>query len=55
MGAWREILVVVAGFTPQVTTEALDYLTQVRDPPVALSEIYVLTTLPAGSAFSPIS
>jgi CRISPR-associated protein (TIGR02584 family) len=44
--AFREILVMVAGLTPQVITEALYYLTQVRDPPVALSEIYVLTTQP---------
>jgi CRISPR-associated protein (TIGR02584 family) len=44
--AWRDILVVVAGLTPQVITEALYYLTQVRDPPLTIAEIYVLTTYP---------
>jgi len=44
--AWREILVVVAGLTPQVITETLYYLTQVRDPPVGIAEIYILTTQP---------
>jgi len=39
-------LVVVAGLTPQVITETLYYLTQVRDPPITISEIYVLTTEP---------
>jgi CRISPR-associated protein (TIGR02584 family) len=46
MKAWREILVVVAGLTPQVITEALYYLTQVRDPPLTIDDIYVLTTSP---------
>jgi CRISPR-associated protein (TIGR02584 family) len=46
MKTWREILVVVAGLTPQVITEALYYLTQVRDPPLTIDEIYVLTTEP---------
>jgi CRISPR-associated protein (TIGR02584 family) len=46
MEGFREILVAVAGLTPQVITETLYYLTQKRDPPVALSEIYVLTTQP---------
>ncbi len=46
MAAFREMLVAVAGLTPQVITETLYYLTQRRDPPVALSEIYVLTTQP---------
>ena len=41
-----EILVAVAGITPQVITETLYYLTQECDPPVALTEIYVLTTQP---------
>jgi CRISPR-associated protein (TIGR02584 family) len=44
MEAWREILVAVAGLTPQVVTETLYYLTQKRDPPLAIAEIYVLTT-----------
>jgi CRISPR-associated protein (TIGR02584 family) len=48
MGAWREILVAVAGLTPQVITETLFYLTQLRDPPVAIAEIHVLTTQPGG-------
>jgi len=46
MDGWREILVAVAGLTPQVITETLFYLTQKRDPPVAIAEIYVLTTQP---------
>ena len=46
MNAWREILVAVAGLTPQVITETFYYLTQVRDPPVAIAEIHVLTTQP---------
>jgi CRISPR-associated protein (TIGR02584 family) len=48
MIAWREILVAVAGLTPQVITETLYYLTQVRDPPVAIAEIHILTTQPGG-------
>jgi CRISPR-associated protein (TIGR02584 family) len=48
MDAWREILVAVAGLTPQVITETLYYLTQARDPPVAIAEIHVLTTRPGG-------
>lgn len=44
--AWREILVAVAGLTPQVITETLYYLTQVRDPPVGIAEIHILTTQP---------
>jgi CRISPR-associated protein (TIGR02584 family) len=46
MGTWRDILVAVAGLTPQVVTETLYYLTQVRDPPAAIAEIHVLTTQP---------
>ena len=46
MDVWREILVAVAGLTPQVITETLYYLTQKRDPLVAIAEIYVLTTQP---------
>jgi CRISPR-associated protein (TIGR02584 family) len=46
MDVWREILVAVAGLTPQVITETLYYLTQKRNPPVAIAEIYVLTTQP---------
>jgi CRISPR-associated protein (TIGR02584 family) len=44
MDAWREIFVAVSGLTPQVITETLYYLTQKRDPPVAIAEIHVLTT-----------
>ena len=51
MIAWREILVAVASLTPQVITETLYYLTQVRDPPVAIAEIHILTHSPAGSGF----
>jgi CRISPR-associated protein (TIGR02584 family) len=46
MDVWREILVAVAGLTPQVITETLYYLTQKRDPPVAIAEIHILTTQP---------
>ncbi|HXH13073.1 MAG TPA: CRISPR-associated ring nuclease Csm6 [Alphaproteobacteria bacterium] len=46
MQPWREILVAVAGLTPQVITETLYYLTQVRDPPVGIAEIHILTTRP---------
>ncbi len=44
MKAWREILVAVPGQTLQVITEPLCYSTQVRDPPVAIAGIHVLTT-----------
>jgi CRISPR-associated protein (TIGR02584 family) len=40
------MLVAVAGLTPQIITETLYYLTQKCDPPVAIAEIYVLTTQP---------
>lgn len=40
----RDILVAVAGLTPQVITETLYYLTQCKKPPDNISEIYVLTT-----------
>ena len=46
MQTWREILVAVAGLTPQVITETLYYLTQRRDPPVGIVEIHILTTRP---------
>jgi len=46
MGAAREILITVAGLTPQIITETLYYLTQLENPPVRISEIFVLTTLP---------
>ncbi|MGQ0794190.1 MAG: CRISPR-associated ring nuclease Csm6 [Deltaproteobacteria bacterium] len=41
----REILIAVAGLTPQVVTETLYYLTQIKKPRSAISEIYVITTL----------
>jgi len=44
MGMKKEILVAVAGLTPQVITETLYYLTKVKKPPVKISEIYVITT-----------
>jgi CRISPR-associated protein (TIGR02584 family) len=46
MEGLRNILVAVVGLTPQVVTETLYYLTQVRDPPAAIAEIHVLTTQP---------
>lgn len=42
----KEILVSVAGLTPQVITETLYYLTQIKAPPIKISEIYVITTEP---------
>ena len=55
MNAWREILVAVAGLTPQLITETFYYLTQVRDPPVAIDEINVLTTQPGGRRIPTVS
>lgn len=40
----RQILIAVLGLTPQIVTETLYYLTQVRRPPVVPEEIHVLTT-----------
>lgn len=37
-------MVAVAGLTPQVVTETLYCLTQVRKPPARISKIYVITT-----------
>lgn len=42
----RKILVAVVGLTPQVITETLYVLTQVRKPPVPISEIWAITTAP---------
>src|SRR3990170_7474681 len=44
MGMKKEILIAVAGLTPQVVTETLYYLTQVKKPRSKISEIYVITT-----------
>ena len=44
MGMKKEILIAVAGLTPQVVTETFYYLTQVKKPPSRISEIYVITT-----------
>jgi CRISPR-associated protein (TIGR02584 family) len=46
MDAFRDILVAVVGLTPQIITETVYYLTQVRQPPAALAAIHVLTTRP---------
>lgn len=40
----REILISVAGLTPQIITETLYHLTQVRKPPATISEVWVITT-----------
>lgn len=40
----RNILISVAGLTPQIITETLYYLTQSRSPSVTISEIFILTT-----------
>jgi CRISPR-associated protein (TIGR02584 family) len=48
----KEILVAVAGLTPQVITETLYYLTQVKKPRSKISEIYILTTLPGKEIIS---
>ncbi|MFQ6042090.1 MAG: TIGR02584 family CRISPR-associated protein, partial [Candidatus Poribacteria bacterium] len=42
----RHILISLAGLTPQIVTETLYYLTQLRSPPVPISEIFILTTSP---------
>ncbi len=44
MGLKKEILIAVAGLTPQVITETLYYLAQVKKPRSKISEIYVITT-----------
>lgn len=44
MGIKEEILIAVAGLTPQVITETLYYLTQVKKPRSKISEVYVITT-----------
>ena len=40
----KEILIAVAGLTPQVITETLYYLTQIKKPQSKIDEIYVTTT-----------
>lgn len=42
----RNVLISVAGLTPQVITETLYYLIQLRSPPEKISEIHILTTSP---------
>jgi CRISPR-associated protein (TIGR02584 family) len=44
MEEYRNLLVAVAGLTPQVITETLYYLAVRHHPPVTISEIHVLTT-----------
>lgn len=44
MGMKREILIAVAGLTPQVITETLYYLIRIKKPPSSISEVYVITT-----------
>lgn len=44
MPTWQNILVAAVGLTPQVITETVYYLTQVRQPSVTLHAIHVLTT-----------
>lgn len=39
-------MVSVAGLTPQIITETVYYLTQVRRPPAQISEIWIITTVP---------
>jgi len=46
----KEILVAVAGLTPQVITETLYYLTQVKKPRIKISEVYILTTIEGNEA-----
>ncbi|MHA1974143.1 MAG: CRISPR-associated ring nuclease [Candidatus Hodarchaeales archaeon] len=40
----KNILISLAGLTPQVITETLYYLTQLHSPPIEISEIFILTT-----------
>lgn len=46
MQVFRDILVAVVGLTPQIITETVYYLIQVRQPPATLAAIHVLTTSP---------
>ena len=46
MGDYRNILLCVAGLTPQIITETLYALTQRRQNPMRVDEIRVITTLP---------
>jgi CRISPR-associated protein (TIGR02584 family) len=46
MEEYRNLLVAVAGLTPQVITEMLFYLTVRHQPPIPVSEIHVVTTQP---------
>jgi len=44
MGMKKQILIAVTGLTPQIVTETLYCLTQVKKPPSKIQEIYVITT-----------
>jgi len=44
-GSFREILILVAGATPQVVTETI-YALAMQDPPVHPDEIHIITTAP---------
>ncbi len=43
-GRVREVLVSVAGLTPQIITETIYHLTQERKPPAHIAEIWIVTT-----------
>ncbi|MBW2308583.1 MAG: TIGR02584 family CRISPR-associated protein [Deltaproteobacteria bacterium] len=47
--AYREILVFVAGTTPQIITETLYGLVFEKDPPILPDEIHIITTQPGKS------
>ena len=40
----KDILIFVIGLTPQLITETLYYLTQVKKPFINVREVYVITT-----------
>lgn len=42
----KTLLISLAGLTPQIITETIYYLTQLHNPSVDISEIYILTTSP---------
>lgn len=42
----KNILITVAGLTPQVITETIYCFHKLRNPPIKIDEVYVITTLP---------
>lgn len=40
----KEVLITVSGLNPQIITETLYYLTQIKKPKSRISEVYAITT-----------